>query len=384
MSSSQRLYAYQPESFAPPGESLKEYLDEEGISQADLCRRTGLSTKHINQIIQGAAALSPDTAVLLYQATGISAIVWSRLEAAWQIQRSETEIRAKLEKQVSWVANFPVGYLRKAGVLQDTKSNLENLQAILRFFGVASPDVAERAWREYRTAFRRSALVDGDQYAVATWLRLCEQAAREVECAHYNKQRLIEALPELRQLTVEPTRVWMEELPHFCSKLGIALVFKPALKNTHVSGATRWLTPEKAMIALSDRFKTDDTFWFSLFHEIGHLILHGKRLTFLDDNPTPNPESPEVNGLLLHGNSKNDHKPVSEIEADNFARNTLIPDLVFKEFVSRTLMNDPKSIIRFARKTGVSPGIVLGRLQHERIVPWSRWRDMKQPVTFSN
>lgn len=382
MNSSQRFYAYQPESFAPPGESLKEYLDEEGISQADLCRRTGLSTKHINQIIQGVATLSPDTAVLLHQATGIPAITWSRLEAAWQIYRSEAETRAKLERQVSWVSNFPVSFLHKMGILQDTKSSIENLQVILRFFGVASPDVAQQAWREYRTAFRKSALVDGDEYAVATWLRLCEKAARKIECSSYNKQHLVETLPELRQLTIESPRVWINKLPELCAKLGVALVFKPALKNTHVSGATRWLTPEKAMIALSDRFKTDDTFWFSFFHEIGHLVLHGKRLTFLDENPNINEEDPEGNELLLHGYSKSKYKATAEIEADNFARNTLISDALYTKFVSETLANDPTSIIRFAKKVGVSPGIVLGRLQHEGIVPWSRWRDMKQSVTF--
>jgi HTH-type transcriptional regulator/antitoxin HigA len=181
---------------------------------------------------------------------------------------------------------------------------------------------------------------------------------------------------------MDPPQVWIKTLPDLCSELGIALVFKPALKNTHVSGATRWLTPEKAMVALSDRFKTDDTFWFSFFHEIGHLILHGKRLTFLDENPNANPGSPEVSELLLHGNSKSDRKAVAEVEADNFARNALIPDPVFNEFVSRTLANDPKSITRFAKKIGVSPGIVLGRLQYEGIVPWSRWRDMKQSVYF--
>ncbi|GAA0256688.1 ImmA/IrrE family metallo-endopeptidase [Saccharothrix mutabilis subsp. mutabilis] len=378
MTSRQRFYAYQPESFAPPGETLKEYLDEEGISQADLCRRTGLSTKHINQIVQGAASLSPETAVLLDQATGIPAIVWSRLEAAWQVHQSEIQTRAKLEEHVSWVSNFPLGYLHKMGILRDRKPSLENLQAILKFFGVASPDVAQQAWREYRTAFRRSTLVDGDEYAVATWLRLCEKAAREVGCSNYNKQNLVEALPELRKLTMEPPQVWIKKLPDLCSKLGIALVFKPALKNTHVSGATRWLTPEKAMVALSDRFKTDDTFWFSFFHEIGHLILHGKRLTFLDENPGEGGE------LLLHGDSKSDRKASPEIEADNFARNALIPDAVFDKFVTQTFTNDPGSIARFARKVGVSQGIVLGRLQHEGIVPWSRWRDMKQSVTFSD
>lgn len=381
MSSSKRFYAYRPESFASPGETLKEYLDEEGISQADLSRRTGISTKHVNQIIQGAATLSPDTAVRLHQATGIPAISWSQLEAAWQTHQSEIDNREKLEKQISWVSNFPVSYMHKVGILRDTKSSWENLQAILRFFGVTSPDVAQRAWREYRTAFRRSALVDGDEYAVATWLRLCERAAREIECSNYSKQRLVEALPELRQLTTQPPHTWTEELPSACSELGVALVFKPALKNTHVSGVTRWLTPEKAMIALSDRFKTDDTFWFSFFHEIGHLILHGKRLTFLDD-PNPDSGAEEADELLLHGDSRSHDKAASEIEADDFARNTLIPDALFNEFVSPTLAADSKPIIQFAKKTGVSPGIVLGRLQHEGIVPWSRWRSMKKSVVF--
>jgi plasmid maintenance system antidote protein VapI len=388
MTSAVQHFPYTPDSPAPPGESLKEHLDVEGVSQADLSRRTGLSTKHINQIVQGVAVLSPDTAVLLERATGVPATAWSQLEANWQTYRSRLLDQEKLNDQVSWVANFPLEFLRRAGEIPHSQIDVGNLKRILSFFGVANPEVARQAWREYRTAFRRSALVDGDEYAVATWLRLCERRARDKQCLPYSREELLKLLPHMRSMTLNSPEIWLDELPKMCAQAGVALVFMPALKNTHVSGATRWLTPNKAMIALSDRFKTDDTFWFSFFHEIGHVILHGKRLTFLDDK-----ESDEPNGdgivsspgpVLLHGDSTGESiASKAELEADEFAGNLLIPTKQLGEFVQFKKSLTVSDVQYFSREIGVAPGIILGRLQHDGVIPWSHGRSLKRAVRFN-
>jgi len=391
MTSGARTYPYTPETPTPPGESLKEHLDHQGISQADLSRRTGLSTKHINQIIQGSAVLSPSTAVLLERATGLSAAMWSRLEAAWQTHQSQRQDLEKLSTQTAWVMNFPLAYLKQRKVLADTRASVENIQRLLAFFEVASPDVAQQAWREYRTAFRRSELVDGDEYAVATWLRFCERDAREQQCQPYRREDLIAALPRMRALTVKDPEFWLTELPRLCASVGISLVFAPALKNTHLSGATRWLAPDKAMIALSDRFKTDDTFWFSFFHEIGHLLLHGKRLTFLDSKPADDADESEddtqqtIGPVLLHGTSAttNATEP-SEQEADSFAGDLLIPAEYLPAYARLKKNPSLDKVKEFSRQIGVAPGIPLGRLQHEGAIPWPWGRDLKRVIRFSH
>lgn len=384
MTSPAGTYPYRPETPPHPGEILKEELDEQQVSQADLARRTGLSTKHVNQIVQGVVALSPDIAVRLERATGISAETWNRLEAIWQTHQSAVDDQRKLAGEVGWVSKFPLAFLKQMGVLRDTGQSLTNLRLILSFFGVATPDVAEQAWREYRLAFRRSELVEGDGYSIAAWLRVCEVRARDIECEPFSRERLIASISQVRELTLREPGYWQVELPRLCSTLGIALVFIPALKNTHLSGVTRWLAPDKVMIGLSDRFKADDTFWFSFFHELAHVLLHGKRLTFLDHGREPGEDGDDdLSSMFLHGDSKVPGAPTeSEREADKFAQNSLIPEQKLRKFLDSSAVVTEKAIKIFAREIGVAPSVVVGRLQHEGIVPWSFGRKLKSVVRF--
>ncbi|MEU0940983.1 ImmA/IrrE family metallo-endopeptidase [Embleya sp. NPDC005971] len=356
------VYEYAPQTAHPPGETLKEALEERGITQVDLARRTGLSTKHINQIVQGSAALSPETALLLERVTGLPATVWNALEAAWRTQLAREEERERLKDQVDWLGNFPLAELVSRNVLPSTARTVDNLRHLLAFFGVASPQVAENLWGGYRAAFRRSTAAPPNEYATSTWLRLAVLEAREIDCRPYRRETLQDLLPALRALTTREPQAWIEELPGLCARAGVALVFSPALKNTRLSGATRWLTPDKAMVALTCRYKTDDQFWFTFFHELGHVLLHGKRLTFLDDD----------------GSDSADTDP-SEVEANAFAAATLIPAEHMPAY--EALRRNPKpltNIKRFAARAGIAPGIVVGRLQHENALLFREGNAMKR------
>ena len=340
---------YAPQSVSPPGETLKETLEILGISQADLARRTGLSTKHVNQIIQGTAILSAETAILLERATGVRADVWNRLEAQWRTQQQREQEDQILEKQLSWLDNFPLPELVARGILSDKRKSVPNLRTVLEFFGVASPKVAEELWDGYRVAFRRSTTKTPDEYATLLWLRLCVRAARDLECQPYRREALVELIPRLRALTRRDPATWFTELPALCAEAGVAVVFERSMTGTHISGATRWLTPEKVMVALSDHFKRIDHFWFSFFHEIGHVLHHGKRLTFLDDNP-----------------AKDGSRSAEEDQANRFAADTLIPPHLSQEY--QQLRARPKpftNIEAFAARAGIAEGIVVGRLQHD-------------------
>lgn len=155
-----------------------------------------------------------------------------------------------------------------------------------------------------------------------------------------------------------------------CATAGVAVVFAPALPKTRVSGATRWLTPDKVMVALSDRFKKDDQFWFSFFHELGHVLLHGKRLTFMDDSD---------NLSSAHG-----HEDPAEDEANGFAANTLIPPSHAADYQQLRAKPMPFTRIEvFAHAIGIAPGIVVGRLQHDGALQWKHGHDLKRTVTLT-
>ena len=141
----------------------------------------------------------------------------------------------------------------------------------------------------------------------------------------------------------------------------MALAVVRAPKGCPVSGSTRWMDAKRALIILSDRYKTNDQFWFSFFHEAGHLLLHGKRLWFID-----------VEGQL-------DDK--QEQEADKFATNILIPPQHIPKLLK--LSKSEKAIKNFAQEIGISPGIVVGRMQKEKILPWSHLNALKTKLKKS-
>ncbi len=139
-----------------------------------------------------------------------------------------------------------------------------------------------------------------------------------------------------------------------CASAGVAVVLEPAPHGCPVSGAVRWLTSETALLMLSLRYKTNDQLWFSFLHEVGHLLLHGKRLMFL-----------EVEGELGDDD---------EVEADAFARDFLIPPGHARRLAG---MRSEAAVVQFAREIGIAPGIVVGRMQKEGWLPWTHLNGLK-------
>ena len=143
-----------------------------------------------------------------------------------------------------------------------------------------------------------------------------------------------------------------------CAEAGVALVFVPEIKGCPVSGLTRWLSPTKALIQMSLRHKTDDQFWFTFFHEAGHILHDGKKKIFIDDN---RPEDDR------------------EKKANRFAADFLIPPEATPELWTLTTRT---SVRDFAKRMGIAPGIVVGRLQHDRVIPFSHLNDLKTRFTW--
>lgn len=188
---------------APPGYYLRQVLETKNISQAQLAIRTGLSNKHINQVVQGLAPLTPETALMLERALGVPSRVWNDLESAHQDVQARERSQSRLAAYESWLRRFPTRELHQRNVIDVNRDVGQQVDQLLTFFQVADPAAYDRVWsRPIASGFRRATHLDVDPFATAAWLRLAEQSADRLELAPYDADRFTELLPSLRSLTL--------------------------------------------------------------------------------------------------------------------------------------------------------------------------------------
>lgn len=354
---------YAPDYALPPGETLVEVLAERGMSQAELARRAGLSAKHVNQIVLGTAALSAKTALRLERVTGVPASVWTELEADHQVARTRQEELPRLERQAGWLRTFPVNELIHRGYIRRDVSDVDRLRDLLSFFKVATPDAWKQVWA-LPTAYRKSQAFDIDYAALASWLRIGEIHAERLDLQPFDRAKFRASLSNIREMTiVEDPAQWLPRLTQLCAAAGVALVIEPEIKRARIHGAVRWLTSERPLIQLSLRYGWADIFWFTFFHESGHIVLHDrKRLTFVDVvNPARTDDS-------------------MEREADDFAGRMLLPR-PFDQQLARA--RSRAQVLDLAREAGVHPGVVVGRLQHDGRIPFSHLNGLRVRFRFA-
>ncbi|SEL60583.1 HigA family addiction module antitoxin [Ectothiorhodospira marina] len=348
---------FAPDYSVPPGEILEEYLESASMTQAELAQRTGLAAKTVNQIIQGKASLTQDTALRLESVLGRPAHFWNQLEAEHQEYLARARATEREREQLEWLKRFPINKMQELGWISTQKDRRAQLHALLQFFGVHSSCQWAKVWEHHQVAYRQSQRFKAEAEAVSAWLRRGELQGHARDCTDYDATAFRNLLKDLRGLTRESPEVFQAQIQERCASAGVAVEFVPSLPGTRVSGATRWLTPTKALIQLSLRYRSDDQLWFSFFHEAGHVLLHGKRAVFIEG-----------------GNGLDEHK---EDEANRFAADILIPPREWQSFVASgqpTLAQ----VRDFAEQLGVAPGIVVGRLQHESIVGWEWGNGLKQ------
>lgn len=353
---------FQPNYSIPPGEILLEYLEAVDMSQRDLALRTGLTPKTINEIVNAKAPITAETALKLERVLGRPAHFWQNLESLFQEAQVRKSECGRMQAGLDWLKRVPVAEMVKRGWLASAKEPLAQLDAVLRFFGVSAIEQWQAMWEGHRVAYRQSARFEAHPEAVSAWLRQGERMAQEMRCAPYDRTHFQTALLEIRGLTRHPPEVFERRLLDLCAGAGVALVFVPELPKTGVSGATRWLSPDKALIQLSLRYKSDDHLWFTFFHEVGHVLLHGKKEVFIESNG-------------LDGEK--------EEEANRYAADILIPPGKLKALLA---FGRPSlaQVQNFADEIGIAPGIVVGRLQKEGVFAHNIGNGLKQRFRWSD
>jgi addiction module HigA family antidote len=358
---------WQPAWSVPPGEVLLEALEERGMTQSELARRTARPLKTINEIIKGKAAITADTAIQLERSLGISASFWTGLETRFRDQLAREQARAELEANASWIDGFPLDDLIENNLIRDTRSKADLLDQLLSFFRVSSPEGFERQWLDPSAAFRSSPAFTASPKAVAAWLRWGEiEASKDADLPVFDPSLLREILGQIRPLTRNgPFMQVLKKVQGRLREAGVLLLVMPEFKGTHLSGVTRWVTG-RPVIQLNLRHKSEDHFWFTLYHEGGHLLTSSRRREHVDD-------------MDVEFSSPGDS---DEEAANQFARDCLLLPENYRRFVQAGDFSTA-AVRAFAESQQIAAGIVVARLQRDEKLGRSQLNRLKQPLTWA-
>lgn len=371
---------YFPNKPVHPGVSLSDELAFLSLSVTDLATRTGVSKKHLSHILNGKATITSEVALKLEKVTGTKASFWNNLSRNYQASLAMIEERAHVTLESEQIVDFKETYLelQKHGVLERytwTRSNFADItRNLLSFFSVHSlkyiPNTQPVAFR------RREQIIN--QNTMAAIIRLGEKKAQIVQTEPFDKKALMGSLAEIKSYSLLEPNEYMPKLEEKLRTLGVVLVCVPGFKHTGLQGAAKWLDSDKAMIIVKSRGQeintsvTEDLFWFNLFHELGHVILHGKSEEFID--------------LEDKTDSEEEHA------ANAFANKQLmggfeISDL--QEYKSnKGGINADKAIKGLSLRFGIAPSIVAGQMsylyQDRQDNVYAVLSGYKRPISYMN
>lgn len=356
----------EPDYFFSPGDTLQEWLDENSMSQAELALRLNMSTKALNQIIKVGAPLSQETALKLETVTKVPAQFWNAKEAIFQERKLKILEQNVARENLKLLEVIPVRELRKRGVLTaPPRDQYAIYSQIIGFFQVADAKAWFATWGNHSLAFRKSQVHATKVGPLAAWLRLGEIEAIKQDVEEFNPTSLRQELPKIKSLISEPDpNVFLRRIQEILNSVGVRFVVIPEIQGTSCSGVTRWVSGIPT-IQLSLRHKTDDHLWFTIFHEIGHVLDPAKKSMDI---------STRDKIIVVDARIKE-----REAEADKFAAEILIPSR-FERFLHG--ISNSQEITKFAKDHEVSPGIVVGRMQHLKLIDHSKFNTLRVHYKF--
>lgn len=334
----------------PPGATIREQLDDRKMTQKEFAARMGFSEKHVSHLINGEVRLTPDTAEKLEMVLGVPAKFWNNLEAVYREKIAKVNAENAMDQDAELARQLPYSEMVKYGWVPAAGTIQEKVVFLRKYFEVAELTYLENA-QITRIACRRLAITNKGDFALMAWAQEVRIRAREISTEPIDLQRLQVYLPDIRHMTMEAPQDFCAKLQKMLADCGIALVFLPHLRGSFLQGAT-FPDGEKIVLGMTARGRDADRFWFSLFHELAHII----------------------KGHIgqAGGTSAEDER-----EADAWAADALIPDQDFRAFALKQDFSE-SSVLDFASREGIAPGIVVGRLQNEAQIGYNRLNNLKE------
>ena len=333
---------FTPDWFSKPGDSLCSLMIRRRVAPHVVAGHLHGGMLALRGLLDGTIPIDAAHATALCKLLGGTVSFWLERQSNYEAALERAVDRATASEADAWL-QLPVPGERPRGRLSNDRRRAE-VRRRLAFFNVGTISAWETRYGRIcsGTLFRTSQAYEFDDGAVLMWLRCGELGADLVSTRPWNAGNLQDRLQEIRKLSkVKRPELFLPKLKELCAEAGVAVLVKKAPKGCRASGASRMVAPDKAMILLSFRGMSDDKFWFTVFHEIGHLVLHGAK-TFVDADMEDLDDS--------------------EREANDFASRCIIPQNREPEF--ERLDADRDLVIRFSVSVGVSPGLTVGQMQH--------------------
>ena len=348
--------SYHPTLAIHPGATLNETLQALKMTKRDLAQRTAVTEKHVSAVVGGRASITSDFALKLEKTLSVPASFWNNLERNYQATLARLKQAEAYQEEYETLREYKETYqeLVAKGILESLRWRVSNfteiMNQLLDFFGTASLGIQDEL---STVAFRRYDSPSVNRHTLAAMIRLGERFAREQMTAPFDEKKLRLLVPELPKLSRGDPEEYFPELGRRLAEVGVVLVCLPGFKKTGLQGASKWLSTDKAMIILKTRGQKEDTgmsedkIWFTLCHEICHLLEHGRKQTFIDlEDAVDTPEEREANDFaftaLMPG--------FSETDLENYAE---------EEGISAE-----RAITGEAERYAISPSIVAGQLEH--------------------
>lgn len=352
---------FKPDWFSKPGDTLASLMARKDLTAYDVALSLGRDTTFVSGLLAGIHRIDDDVACTLAACVGGSKVFWTTRQRQFDEALSNVASDLPRDTVKAWLRQLPLKHMKESGWLGGSTEH-SDAEAALAYFDVNGPEEWRLRYTSFANefAFRTSPTYESKLGALAAWLRQAVLKAETVRCSPWNLEGFRSALGEARALTrVRSPGSFIPKLRSLCSAHGVAIVFVQAPPGCRASGATKFLGPGKAMLALSFRYLSDDHFWFSFFHEAGHLVLHDPKDTYVDGGEA--------------GESEREH------EADAFAANYLIPPEQMEALVR--IKPRAKDVIKFAMRLGISPGIVVGQMQHHKLIAPQQLNSLKRRYT---
>jgi len=349
-----KLNQYIPQSVSHPGKTLASKLEELEMGSKEFAVRTSKPEKTISNILTGISAITPDMAVLFEDVLGIPAHFWITRQNNYNEAIARLKREQSIKQAENWAKLFPVTEMVKLNWLPKVKSKEDIVESLFKFFRLSSPAAFEDYYfkEKLKVSFRLTLAHEKKPYAVASWLRQGEIQASKLETKPYDEKILLAKLEEIKSLMANHSSDFFRKLQLICAEAGVKLVYTPCLKGASIHGSTRWLN-NTPLIQMSAKYAKNDIFWFTFFHEVGHIIMHGKKHISLEDKIDYDSESKTL-----------------EQQADDFAEKW-----TFSKEEETQVLNDlpitEQKIIAYSKKFNTHPAMIIGRFHHKKIIHFS-------------
>lgn len=359
------LNEYYPQEVLHPGETLDEKLKEIGMSRKEFALRTGKPEKTIIAVLNGASSITSEMAVVFENITKIHAHFWLNKQTNYNEYKARLKRKLAVEDAEKWTRIFPYAKMAKNNWVPTTKNIIEKTINLFEYFAVSTHSAWNKLYMEseLKVAAYTSLKHTHEPHAISAWLRQGEIQAENISAPTYNEKKFKDNLHVIKDIMAKHSEDFFRQLQRLCLEAGVKVFYTPQLPKVPISGSTRWLK-DTPIIQLTARYKQNDRFWFTFFHEAGHILLHGKKYISLEDI--------DFSGA----------DPEKEQQAHNFAEKWTLNKVQEKKIIA-ALPLTKKDILNFAEKFNTHPAMIIGRLQHKKIISYTVGRDFITPIDLN-